>query len=170
MSVYKINIAGCERELPICPINEHMDIAGFVMFSDVEITEAVAKALLEKCPEHDIIVTAESKGIPLAYEMARIGCRNYVVARKGIKAYMEDPIHVEVKSITTAHVQKLYLSKADCENLRGKRDFHWRVFGRHGRAFAFHRRTGGGEGLCSGGGRREGPGRYYILRAPAPVL
>ena len=36
--VYKMNIAGCERELPICPLNEHMDIAGFVMFSDVEIT------------------------------------------------------------------------------------------------------------------------------------
>lgn len=43
---------------------------------------------MEKCPEHDIIITAESKGIPLAYEMARIGCRQYVVARKGIKAYM----------------------------------------------------------------------------------
>ena len=68
-----------------------------------------------------MIVTAESKGIPLAYEMARRGCRNYVVARKGVKAYMEDPIHVEVKSITTDHVQKLYLSKADCENLKGKR-------------------------------------------------
>ena len=99
--VYKMNIAGCERELPICPLNEHMDIAGFVMFSDVEITERAAQALLEKCPEHDVIVTAESKGIPLAYE--------------------EDPIHVEVKSITTDHVQKLYLSKADCENLKDKR-------------------------------------------------
>lgn len=119
--VYKIKIAGCERELPICPINEHMDIAGFVMFSDVEITEEVAKALLARCPEHDIIVTAESKGIPLAYEMARIGCRNYVVARKGIKAYMTDPIHVDVKSITTEQVQRLYLSSSDCENLKGKR-------------------------------------------------
>lgn len=118
---YSITIAGCERELPICPIDEHLDIAGFVMFGDVEVTEKAAAALLEKCPAHDIIVTAESKGIPLAYEMARIGCRNYVVARKGVKAYMEDPIHVEVKSITTDHVQKLYLSKADCENLRGKR-------------------------------------------------
>ena len=108
--VYKMTIAGCERELPICPISDKMDIAGFVMFSDVEITECAAKALMEKCPPHDVIVTAESKGIPLAYEMARIGCRNYVVARKGIKAYMEDPIHVEVKSITTDHVQKLYLS------------------------------------------------------------
>ena len=119
--VYKMNIAGCERELPICPLNEHMDIAGFVMFSDVEITERAAQALLEKCPEHDVIVTAESKGIPLAYEMARIGCRNYVVARKGIKAYMEDPIHVEVKSITTDHLQKLFLSEEDKLVMEGKR-------------------------------------------------
>ena len=90
--VYKMTIAGCERELPICPISDTLDIAGFVMFGDVEITEKAAKALMEKCPEHDIIITAESKGIPLAYEMARIGCRQYVVARKGIKAYMTNPI------------------------------------------------------------------------------
>ena len=71
--VYKINIAGCERELPICPLNEHMDIAGFVMFSDVEITERAAQALLAKCPEHAVIVPAGRQGIPLAYAMARIG-------------------------------------------------------------------------------------------------
>ena len=113
--VYKMTIAGCERELPICPISDTLDIAGFVMFGDVE------KALMEKCPEHDIIITAESKGIPLAYEMARIGCRQYVVARKGIKAYMTNPIKVEVKSITTDHIQTLYLSEEDCAMLKGKR-------------------------------------------------
>ena len=121
MAVYPITIAGCKRDLPICPIDEHLDIAGFVMFGDIEIIECTAKALLEKCPEHDVIVTAETKGIPLAQEMARIGCRKYVVARKGVKAYMTDPICVEVKSITTDHVQKLYLSKEDCEVLSGKR-------------------------------------------------
>lgn len=120
-NVYKMTIAGCERELPICPISDTLDIAGFVMFGDVEITEKVAEALIEKCPEHDIIITAESKGIPLAYEMARIGCRKYVVARKGIKAYMTDPIKVEVKSITTDHVQTLYLSQEDVESLKNKR-------------------------------------------------
>ena len=120
-NVYKMTIAGCERELPICPISDTLDIAGFVMFGDVEITEAAAKALMEKCTEHDIIITAESKGIPLAYEMARIGCRKYIVARKGIKAYMTNPIKVEVKSITTANVQTLYLSEEDCEELKGKR-------------------------------------------------
>ena len=119
--VYKMTIAGCERELPICPISDTLDIAGFVMFGDVEITEKTAKALMEKCPEHDIIITAESKGIPLAYEMARIGCRQYVVARKGIKAYMTNPIKVEVKSITTDHIQTLYLSEEDSAMLKGKR-------------------------------------------------
>ena len=54
--VYKMTIAGCERELPICPISDTLDIAGFVMFGDVEITEKTAKALMEKCPEHDIII------------------------------------------------------------------------------------------------------------------
>ena len=116
-----MKIAGIERELPICPISDTLDIAGFVMFGDVEITEAVSRELIIRCPEHDIIITAESKGIPMAYEMARIGCRNYVVARKGIKAYMTNPIKVEVKSITTDHIQTLYLSEEDCGKLRGKR-------------------------------------------------
>lgn len=121
MAVYTMTIAGCKRDLPICPINEHLDIAGFVMFGDIEMIECTARELMEKCPEHDVIVTAESKGIPLAQEMARIGCRRYVVTRKDIKAYMTDPISVTVKSITTDHEQKLYLSKEDCEKLTGKR-------------------------------------------------
>ena len=118
---YKMTIAGCERELPICPINEHLDIAGFVMFGDVEITEKAAQQLLEKCPAHDVVITAETKGIPLCYEMARRGCRRYVVARKSVKAYMRNPIHVEVKSITTDHIQKLYLAEDDYRGLNGKR-------------------------------------------------
>lgn len=118
---YKITIAGCERELPICPIDEHLDIAGFVMFGDVEITEKAAVELLKKCPEHDVVITAETKGIPLCYEMARRGCRRYVVARKSVKAYMRNCIHVEVKSITTDHVQTLYLSEDDYRGLSGKR-------------------------------------------------
>ena len=119
--VYKMNIAGCERELPICPLNEHMDIAGFVMFSDVEITERAAQALLEKCPEHDVIVTAESKGIPLAYEMARQSGKNYIPARKGPKLYMKEPIIVEDKSITTEAQQRLVIDKKDLVSMDGKR-------------------------------------------------
>ena len=118
---YHMTIAGCERDLPICAIDEHLDIAGFVMLGDVELTEKAAAALLKKCPEHDVVVTAETKGIPLCYEMARQGCRRSLVARKSVKAYMRNPIHVEVKSITTDHVQKLYLAEDDYKGLNGKR-------------------------------------------------
>lgn len=101
MVTYKITIAGHERELELFPVSDKLDIAAFIMFGDVEITEVSAKELLKICPEHDVVVTAEAKGIPLCYEMARQGCKNYVVARKGIKVYMRNPIEVNVKSITT---------------------------------------------------------------------
>lgn len=118
---YKMNIAGCERELPKYAVNDKLDIAAFILFGDVEITEKSAKALLDICPEHDIVLTAEAKSIPLCYEFARIGCKNYVVARKGTKVYMSHPISVEVNSITTSYDQKLYLGEEDAEKLKGKR-------------------------------------------------
>lgn len=121
MKTYSMKIAGLERELPLCPVNEGLDIAAFIMFSDVEITVASAKALLEKCPEFDVLLTAETKGIPLAYEMSRQSGINYVVARKSVKVYMTDPISVELRSITTEHVQTLYLSKEDRQRIEGKK-------------------------------------------------
>ena len=118
---YKMTIAGLERELPICSLNDKLDIAAFVMFSDVEITVASAEALLKKCPDFDVILTAESKGIPRGYEMARQSGKPYVVARKSVKLYMTDPVAVKVKSITTAAEQTLYLSAEKAAMLRGKR-------------------------------------------------
>lgn len=121
MSTYKMKICGLERELEMFPVNDKLDIAAFIMFGDVEITEKAAAELLKICPEHDVVVTAEAKGIPLCYEMARQGCRSYVVARKGVKVYMRNPIGVSVNSITTENEQKLYLGESDAEFLKGKR-------------------------------------------------
>ncbi len=121
MSNYKMTIAGCERELPLCQVTDNLDIAAFVMFGDVEVTEKTAAALLEKCPEHDIVVTAEAKGIPLCYEIARQGCRDYVVARKSIKVYVQNPISVKVNSITTYNQQTLYMPGDKAERIKGKR-------------------------------------------------
>jgi len=121
MNTYKLEVAGLTRDLPVCPLNDKIDIAAFIMFSDVELTVATAEALLKKVPEFDIILTAESKGIPLGYEMARQSGKNYVVARKSVKLYMTDPISVEVKSITTEAVQTLYLSQEDVQKLKGKK-------------------------------------------------
>ena len=118
---YKMTIAGLERELPLCPLNDKIDIAAFIMFSDVEITVKSAEELIKKCPECDVIITAESKGIPLAYEMAKQLGIPYVVARKSVKLYMKNIVSVEVKSITTANVQTLYLDGSKAEMLKGKR-------------------------------------------------
>ena len=118
---YSMEIAGLKRDLPLCPINDKLDIAAFVMFSDVEITVASAKELVKKAPECDIIITAESKGIPLAYEMAKQLGIKYVVARKMAKLYMKEPIAVEVHSITTKAQQTLYLDTNEAEWINGKR-------------------------------------------------
>ncbi|MBQ8836596.1 MAG: adenine phosphoribosyltransferase [Clostridia bacterium] len=119
---YKMNIAGVERALPLCPLNEKLQIGAFVMFGDVELTVACAKALLAKAPEYDVLITAESKGIPLAYEMARQrGGERYLLARKAPKLYMRDVLKCEVQSITTAAKQVLYLDGYDADYMKGKR-------------------------------------------------
>lgn len=119
---YKIDICGLERDLPLCPLNDKLDIAAFVMFGDVELTEHCAKELLKVVPEHDVIITPESKGIPLVYTMARLSNNNkYIVARKAPKLYMKNIFKCEVKSITTTFTQTLYLDGADAEFMKGKR-------------------------------------------------
>lgn len=122
MQTYQITVAGCRRDLPLCPVNDSLSIAAFVIFGDVELTCACAHALLEKVPPHDIMITAESKGIPLVYEMARQeNAAHYLIARKAPKLYMRDILQVDVRSITTAAPQTLYLDGADAALLCGRR-------------------------------------------------
>ena len=119
---YRLQVAGIERDLPLCPINEELYIGAFVLFGDVELTAKCAEALYERAPEHDVLITAESKGIPLVYEMCRLSGRNrYVLARKSVKLYMRDVVACETKSITTGASQTLYIDGADAEYLKGKR-------------------------------------------------
>lgn len=118
---YTLHVAGLTRELPICKVNDHMDIAAFIMFSDVELTVACAAELLKKCPEFDVILTAEAKGIPLAYEMARQSGKQWIPARKGAKLYMQDPVVIEDESLTTAGKQVLVIDRKDIDYMNGKR-------------------------------------------------
>ena len=119
---YHMNIAGCERDLPLCPLNDELMIAGFVMFGDPELTTACAAELLKKAPDYDYMITAEAKGIPLVHEMARLaGNQKYFLARKYPKLYMTGVLEVSLRSITTNKEQKLYLDTADAALLKGKR-------------------------------------------------
>ena len=119
---YTMNIAGLNRDLPLCRVTDDLYIGAFVIFGDPELTTAAAKELLKLAPAYDYMITAESKGIPLVHEMARLdGNRRYLLARKAPKLYMRDPLRVTVRSITTAAEQSLYLDGADVERVRGKR-------------------------------------------------
>jgi len=119
---YKMNIAGLDRYLPICPLNESLQIAGFVIFGDPELTTACAQALLEKAPDYDYMISAEAKGIPLVHEMARLaGNQKYFLARKAPKLYMTGVFEASLRSITTERDQKLYLDVADAELMQGKK-------------------------------------------------
>lgn len=118
---YKMKIAGLERELPLCPINNSLSIGAFIIFGDVELTVAAASELIKKCPEFDYIITPEAKSIPLAYEMSRQSGKPYYVVRKKAKLYMQDPVSVTVKSITTDAQQTLILDGAEGEKIRNKR-------------------------------------------------
>ena len=120
--VYRLKVAGIERDLTLCPISDSLNIAAFVLFGDVELTEKCAGALASMAPEHDVMITAESKGIPLICAMSRIlGEDRYVLARKSVKLYMSNVVKCETQSITTASKQTLYLDGSDAEYLKGKR-------------------------------------------------
>ena len=121
---YPMTVAGLRRDLPICKVTDDLYIGAFIVFGDAELTVACARELLKLVPaeDYDYMLTAEAKSIPLIHEMARqSGAKKYFIARKGPKAYMPDPIHVEDTSITTAGTQRLYLGRDDAELIRGKR-------------------------------------------------
>ena len=119
---YEMDIAGLKRELPLCRVTDDLYIGAFVMFGDVELTVHCAAELLKVAPEYDYIIAPEAKAIPLLYEMPRqSGAEKYFLARKGAKAYMTGVFEVEVRSITTMHIQKLVIDTADAELIKGKR-------------------------------------------------
>ena len=119
---YELSVAGLKRNLPLCKVNDELYIGAFIMFSDVELTVKCAEEMLKIAPEHDIIITAESKGIPLVHEMARqSGNNDYIVARKGPKLYMQNIISTNVDSITTAKTQTLCIGSKEEQLMKGKR-------------------------------------------------
>lgn len=119
---FDFEICGVKRKLPFVKIKEDMALASFCIVSDTELVQAVAPHLVKKLPEVDVLLTAEAKGIILTYEMSRLmGMKDFVVARKHKKPYMQNVLEANVFSITTQAKQTLYLDGCDVEKLRGKR-------------------------------------------------
>jgi len=122
MKTYTVQIAGFTRHLPIVQIEENLSIASFDLLGDVELVEVAAQKLAEKLPHVDVLITAEAKGIPLVYELSKkLQLPRYVVARKQIKSYMNQPMIHEVNSITTSTPQILAIGYEDAAFLNYKR-------------------------------------------------
>ncbi len=122
MLSYHLHVAGLERDLPICKVNDDLSIGAFVIFGDVELTVRCAAAMLAIAPAYDYMISPEAKSIPLIHEMARqSGANKYILARKAPKLYMRDVFESDVLSISTAQPQKLYLDINDADLMAGKR-------------------------------------------------
>lgn len=121
-NTYELTVCGVERTLPLIPIDENSAYASFVVIGDTELVERAAKELAGQIPPVDVVMTAEAKGIALAYEISRLlHMKEFIVARKSVKSYMRNPISASVHSITTQGEQHIYLDETDIQKVAGKR-------------------------------------------------
>lgn len=120
METYTLKVAGLERDLPKVQISDNLIIASFVILGDTELIEKCAEELFLKTSKVDVLVCAEAKSIPLTHSLARKNDINYIVLRKSIKVYMQNPFLMQVKSITTLSNQNLVLNGDDINKLRNK--------------------------------------------------
>ena len=120
---YRVEIEGVVRELPLFAVAPDLRIAVFNLLGDTEVIEAAAKGLARRLAgvDADLLITAETKSVPLAYELGRRMGRPWVVLRKQFKPYMGDTVSAETLSITTGRRQTLHLDEKDRALVTGRR-------------------------------------------------
>lgn len=121
---YDIDLAGRVEKLQIAQVTPTLHIASFVLLGDTELTNYCSKVLAERIKDvdFDYIVCPEAKVLPLAQSICTyLGEREFVVFRKGVKAYMLNAIETQVKSITTNEIQKMVVDGRDADKIRGKK-------------------------------------------------
>jgi adenine/guanine phosphoribosyltransferase-like PRPP-binding protein len=120
---HRVEVEGVARELPLFEVAPGLRIAVFNLLGDTEIVEAAARGLARRLREveGDVLVTAETKSVPLVYELARQLDLPWVVLRKQYKPYMGETVAAETVSITTGHPQTLHLDEKDRPLVDGRR-------------------------------------------------
>ncbi len=120
---HTVEIAGLTRHLRLFEVAPGLRIAILNILGDTELVQAAARALAERLAavEYDVLVTAESKSIPLAYALSVETRKPYVVLRKDCKPYMGDALRAETLSITTGKPQTLILDEKDRGLVNGKK-------------------------------------------------
>ncbi len=120
---YPVKIEGVTRHLPLFAVSPQIRIAVFNLLGDTEVVRAAAQGLARRLGDidADVLVTAETKSVPLIYHLATLMDKPWVVLRKDYKPYMGEALSAETLSITTGRPQTLYLDEKDQALLRGKR-------------------------------------------------
>lgn len=120
---YAVSVAGLERHLPLFQVAPGVRIALLNILGDTELVIAVAKALapLIMAQQPSVLVTAEAKSIPLAFQLAVETGLPFVVLRKTYKPYMGEALEAHTVSITTGAPQRLFLDEKDRALLAGQR-------------------------------------------------
>lgn len=120
---YPVEVAGLKRDLRLFEVAPGIRIAIVNILGDTELVQAAARELSTKLGNvsADVIVTAEAKSIPLAFELAAVLDKPWVVLRKNYKPYMGEALQAETLSITTGQPQTLFLDEKDRDLLEGKR-------------------------------------------------
>jgi adenine/guanine phosphoribosyltransferase-like PRPP-binding protein len=120
---FHVAIEGVERELPLFRVAPDVRIAVFNLLGDTEIVKAAAVGLARSLAplRVDVLVTAETKSVPLVYELAATMTKPWVVLRKAYKPYMGETLTAETVSITTGAPQTLHLDEKDRPLVRGRR-------------------------------------------------
>jgi adenine phosphoribosyltransferase len=119
---YELEIAGARRRLPLIQVAPDTWIAYYYSLGDTEVIDRAARALAPQMESCEVLVTTETKGIPLAHAIATyLGLRPYVVCRKEIRPFMLSPLVVRYKPITAKTDQELYLDGRDALKLAGRR-------------------------------------------------
>lgn len=120
---YDITLAGVKRSLPLFEVAPGLRIAVLNILGDTELVEACADDLAKKLEayDYDVMITAESKSIPIIYALAVRTGKPYIVCRKNYKSYMGNAIRSTSNSITTQKEQTLLLDEKDIPLLKGKK-------------------------------------------------
>lgn len=123
---FSIKIGSKSFEIPLTFIpTAKIQIAYIDLKSNKELIKALAteftKYIQENTAQIDIIATPEANTIALAYAISEKTGKDYIVLSKRRRAGMGGKaLKVKMKSITTEHVQELWIGEADIEKIKGK--------------------------------------------------
>lgn len=120
---YHVVIAGIERDLRLFEVKPGLKIAILNILGDTELVQACAKTLAIRLEDYsfDVLVTAETKSIPLAQALSVATKKPYVILRKSYKPYMGKTLQADTFSITTNAPQTLFLDEKDQSLVKGKK-------------------------------------------------